>query len=72
MATRDKLIFPSTILRILCHFSIHFPSSDHFPVVCAVDYATVKRSEAQFDRGDLVWQLLPFLQLHPHLLPPLL
>ena len=26
MATRDKLIFPSVIMQILCHFSIHFPS----------------------------------------------
>ena len=29
-ATRDKFIFPSTIMRILCHFSVPFPSSDHF------------------------------------------
>ena len=47
-ASRDKLIFPSAITRILCHFSAHFPSSDHFTVMCAIDYATVKRSEAQF------------------------
>ena len=47
-ATRDKLIFPSPITRILCHFPIPFPSSDHFLVMCAIDYATVKRSEAQF------------------------
>ena len=46
-ATRDKLIFPSAITRILRHFSIFFPSSDHFTVMCAIDYATVKRSEAQ-------------------------
>ena len=45
--SRDKLIFPSTITRILCHFSVPFPSSDHFTVMCAIDYATVKRSEAQ-------------------------
>ena len=45
-ATRDKLIFPSAITRILCHFSIPFPSFDHFFVMCAIDYATVKRSEA--------------------------
>ena len=44
-ATRDKLIFPLTITQILCHFSIPFPFSDHFPVMCAIDYATVKRSE---------------------------
>ena len=47
-ASRDKLIFPSAITRILCHFSAHFPSSDHFTVMCAIDYATVKCSEAQF------------------------
>ena len=37
-ASRDKLIFPSAITRILRHFSI----------MCAIDYATVKRSETQF------------------------
>ena len=47
-ASRDKLIFPSAITRILCHFSIPFPFSDHFTVMCTTDYATVKRSEAQF------------------------
>ena len=47
-ASRDKFIFPSAIMRILHHFSIPFPSSDHFTVICAIDYATVKRSEAQF------------------------
>ena len=47
-ATRDKLIFPSAITRILCHFSIPFPSSDYFPIMCAIDYAIVKRSKAQF------------------------
>ena len=45
-ASHDKLIFPSAITRILRHFSIHFPSSDHFTVMCAIDYATVKHSEA--------------------------
>ena len=46
LASRDKLIFPSTIMRILRHFSVLFPSSDHFTVMCAIDYATVKSSEA--------------------------
>ena len=46
MVTRDKLIFPSAIIQILCHFSIHFPSSDHCSVMCAIDATTVKRSEA--------------------------
>ena len=52
-ASRDKLIFLSTITRILRHVSVPFPSSDHFTVMCAIDYATVKRSEAQFRS----WQL---------------
>ena len=43
---RDKLIFPSAIMRILCHFSVPFPSSNHFSIMCAIDAATVKRSEA--------------------------
>ena len=47
-ASRDKLIFPSTIMRILRHFSVPFPSFDHFTVMCAINYATVKRSKAQF------------------------
>ena len=47
-ASRDKLIFPFAITRILRHFSVPFPSSDHFSIMCAIDYATVKRSEAQF------------------------
>ena len=48
IATHDELIFPSAITRILCHFSVLFPSSDHFIVMCAIDYATVKHSKAQF------------------------
>ena len=47
-ASHDKLIFPSVITRILCHFSVPFPSSDHFTVMYAIDYATIKRSESQF------------------------
>ena len=47
-ASRDKLIYPSIITRILRHFSVPFPPSDHFTVMCAIDYATVKHSEAQF------------------------
>ena len=46
LASRDKLIFPSPITRILRHFFVPFPSSDHFTVMCAIDYVTVKRSEA--------------------------
>ena len=46
--SRDKLIFPSVIMRILHHFSVPFPSSDYFTIMCAIDYATVKHSEAHF------------------------
>ena len=47
-ATRDKLIFPLAITRILCHFSVPFPLSDHFFIMGAIDAATVKWSEARF------------------------
>ena len=46
--TRDKLIFPSAITRILRHFSVCFPVSNHFSVMCAIDAVTVKWSEVQF------------------------
>ena len=39
--------------------SIHFPSSDHFLVICAIDYATVKCSEAQFRLRQLDSAALP-------------
>ena len=44
--TRDKLIFPSAITRILCHFSVPFPVSPHFSVKGVVDAATVRWSKA--------------------------
>ena len=46
--SRDKLIFPLAIAWILRHFSVPFPVSDPFTFMCAIDYATVKRNEAQF------------------------
>ena len=46
LASRDKLIFPFAITRILRHFSVPFPLSDHFTFMCAIDAAIVKRSEA--------------------------
>ena len=45
-ATRDKLIFPLVITRLLCHFDVPFPSSDPFHVMGAIDAGIVKRSEA--------------------------
>ena len=44
--TRDKLIFPSAITRILRHFSVPLPVSDHFHVMGAIVASTVKQSEA--------------------------
>ena len=48
LTSHNKLIFPSAITRILRHFFVPFPSSDQFTVMCAIDYVTVKCSEAQF------------------------
>ena len=48
LTSLDKLIFPSTITRILRHFSVPSPAFDPFTYMCAIDAATVKRSEAQF------------------------
>ena len=75
-ASRDKLIFPSAITRILRHFSVPFPSSDHFSILCAIDYATVKRSKAYFRRGRQIQQHPPLILhhlglLHPHPLLPI-
>ena len=47
-ASRDKLIFPSAITRILCPFSVPFPASDPFTFMCAIDATAVKCSKAQF------------------------
>ena len=45
--TRDKLVFPSAITRLLHHFSVSFPMSPHFSYMCAIDATTIKRSLAQ-------------------------
>ena len=45
--TRDKLIFPSAITRLLLHFPVSYPESSHFMVMCAIDTTTVRWSEAQ-------------------------
>ena len=47
MATRDKVIFPSAITRILCHFSIPIHDSPYYTVMGAIRAAFVRRSEAQ-------------------------
>ena len=46
--THDKLIFPSAITRLLRHFKVHFPYSNPFPIMGAIDAGIVKRSEVQF------------------------
>ena len=46
-ATRDKLIFPSAIMWLLCQFFVSYPKSPHFTLMCAIDTATVKWSIAQ-------------------------
>ena len=46
-ATRVKLIFPSAISRLHCHFSVSYPESPYFSYMCAIDAATMKRSLAQ-------------------------
>ena len=43
----DKLIFPSAITWILCHFSIAIPVSPFYTIMGAISAASVQRSEAQ-------------------------
>ena len=40
-AIHDKLIFPSTIMRIIHHFSTPYPESSHFIVMGAISAASV-------------------------------
>ena len=40
-ATRNKLIFPLALTRLLRYFSISYFESPHFPVMCVIDAATV-------------------------------
>ena len=65
-ATRDKLIFPSAITRILRHFSVSYPESTHFSPMCAID--GMRLSFDQSGHGPR----LQLLRLFPLLLHPLL
>ena len=47
MATYDKLIFPSTITRIIRHLSVPYLKSSLFTVMGAISAASVRRNEAQ-------------------------
>ena len=53
IATRDKLIFPSIITRLLRHISVSYPESLHFTFICVIDATTVKRSLAQLHSRQL-------------------
>ena len=57
LASCDKLIFPSAIMRILRHFSVPFPASDPFTFMCAIDTATVKCSERSLGRDSRILHL---------------
>ena len=46
MTTRDKLIFPLAITRILRHFSILIPDSPYYATIGAIDVDSVGQSEA--------------------------
>ena len=47
MMTRDKLIFLFAIMWILHHEYVSHHESPHFTVMCAINAATVRQSEAQ-------------------------
>ena len=47
IVTRDKLIFPSAITRILMHFSIPIPFSPFFTIMGAISAGSIRQSEAQ-------------------------
>ena len=44
--THDKLIFPSVITQILCHFSIPILDSPYYTVMGAISAASIWWSEA--------------------------
>ena len=46
--TCDKLIFPSVITRILCHFSIPIHDTPYYTVMGAISAASIRWSETQF------------------------
>ena len=65
--SRDKLIFPSAITRILRHFFVPFPVSDHFHV--PLTSLPLNEARRSFIWGGPAQQLLPLLQLYPPPLP---
>ena len=69
-ATYDKLI-PFGYHVDFMPFFCSFPSSDHFSVICAIDYTTIKCSEAQFRSRQSDSATPSPVQLHLDLLDPL-
>ena len=66
IATRDKLIFPSAIMRILQHLQIPIPSSLFFITMVAISAGSVQRSETQLrpkqpqvEMDDLAASIVP-------------
>ena len=55
-ATRDKLIFPSAIMRILQHLSIPIPFSPLFTIMDAINTGSIWQSEAQ------LWPKQPWVE----------
>ena len=47
MVTRDKLIFPLVIMRIIHHSFIPYPESSHFTNMGVVSEVSIRRSKAQ-------------------------
>ena len=52
MATRDRLIFPSAVTRILCQFSVPCPSTS--PLCVPLTTLPLNEVRSNFDRGDQV------------------
>ena len=47
ITTRDKLIFPSAIIRLLRHFFVSYSESTHLSFMCAINATTIRQSETQ-------------------------
>ena len=47
MNPTEGIIFPSAIMRILCHFSILIPDSPYYTIMGVINAAFVRRNEAQ-------------------------
>ena len=47
MATRDKFIFPSSIMRTIRHVFVSYLDSAHFSIMSAISSASIRRSKAQ-------------------------